>query len=642
MNRRIFSILVLVGSATLSSAGCDRREVRIARCTKGEQVTCACANGEVGLQSCDASGVLGTCSCEPPAGCPPGITVSCVCTDGDPGTQLCNAGGTFDACRCAPPACVENEIAACACPNGWSGTQLCARNRTFGACDCRSQEASHPPVLGVLDFPDPSPSTQAHVNHGRFWATGANLGRRFHWDAWVAPRTSGYLVSDGFGPAHALRWGPVLQNGQMVFQGEFFTSAGAVKFAAVEGPAPGEWGHHAIDLVEDATILPPAVFLYWNGICVGMSTFKAADRLAAVVGPDGQVVGDGTLYVMGPPSGTMGGRIAAVRAFEQFSPFATGLPLAAFLPERTLGAWMGYVAADFLADYSRPMNSIPDISPSGYSGGNPAAAPVFHPGTVENALPSTPAATLPHWVADPESPYGTVGPLPPNAHETIPSADPPPADALIFDSFGRRSQTFVWQDVPTLGSTEAGSLGAQAWTIGTVGPAQVPAPFGILNGRAVFLERQVGVAWVNAGTSDQDIRLDRFHAGSGHGTTGIAFRVVDAKNWGYVFADQSTALSPEQNGQILLGRIVDGAQRADKILTVTTDNWVRLRVVASATTVTVYLDDGKGGWVTVGSLAGQTAAPNATGAGLAGAPSYLTASSLWRGDNFTVCTPDGC
>ena len=490
--------------------------------------------------------------------------------------------------------------------------QLCSTNATFGPCDCRPEEANHPPVVGVLDFPDPSPSVQTHVNHGTFWSTGANLGRRFHWDAWLAPRTSGTLVSDGYGESHALRWGAVLQDGQFVFQGEFRTNNGSVKFSAAEGPAPGEWGHHAIDLIEDSG-LPPSALVYWNGICVGFTSFAAVDRQAGVTGN-----GDGTLYVMGSPSGGLGGRLAAVRAFETFSPYSGGYPLLAFLPERTFSPWIGSISADFLAEYTRPGTDIQDLS-SGYAGGDAVAPLQRHPGTLESSIPASGVTVLPHWVADPESPYGTVGQLPVNTHEVIPVPAPPPAGALVFDSFGRRGQNFVWQQVPTLGQTEAGSLGPQPWTIGITGPPDMPAAFGIINGRAVYLEHGAGVAWVDVHSADQDIRIDRFHAGWGQGTTGIAFHVIDARNWGYLFADEMTGLTSSSPSLIYLGLIVDGVQKGNAaILTPPTENWTRLRLVARATTATAYIDDGRGGWTTIGMLQGLSAATNATGAGLAG------------------------
>ena len=146
-----------------------------------------------------------------------------------------------------------------------------------------------------------------------------------------------------------------------------------------------------------------------------------------------------------------------------------------------------------------------------------------------------------------------MGQLPPNTHEVVPAPAPPPASALIFDSFGRRGQNFVWQLVPNLGKTEAGSLGRQDWMATSVGPQEMPAPFGIINGRAVFLERQIALAWVDAQTTDQDVRIDRFRAGWGHGTTGVAFRVVDAMNWGYLFADRPAPSTPTARNRCTWG-----------------------------------------------------------------------------------------
>ena len=50
-----------------------------------------------------------------------------------------------------------------------------------------------------------------------------DLGSFFYWEAWVAPRTNGYLISDGYGGAHALLWGPILlSSSSMIFQGNIW------------------------------------------------------------------------------------------------------------------------------------------------------------------------------------------------------------------------------------------------------------------------------------------------------------------------------------------------------------------------------------------------------------------------------------
>ena len=43
---------------------------------------------------------LVACSEGGASNCVPGMSVACACTDGRMGSQTCNAGGTFDACRC--------------------------------------------------------------------------------------------------------------------------------------------------------------------------------------------------------------------------------------------------------------------------------------------------------------------------------------------------------------------------------------------------------------------------------------------------------------------------------------------------------------------------------------------------------------
>ena len=106
----------------------------------------------------------------------------------------------------------------------------------------------------------------------------------------------------------------------------------------------------------------------------------------------------------------------------------------------------------------------------------------FFYGTVQ------PFGPLPTWFADPASPYGS------NEPGTSLTPPPEPGTSLVtpqvYDTFARANQNFFLQAVPSLGTTEAGSRGPLPWHAGTVGPPIMTAPFGIIAGRAVFLERQ--------------------------------------------------------------------------------------------------------------------------------------------------------
>ena len=103
----------------------------------------------------------------------------------------------------------------------------------------------------VLEF-DGAPKTVDYSmplpdDYNLFWPDGVEYGH-FFWEFWAMPghNASGtYLISDGYGGAHAILFGVLnfgtipgrYQLGGNVWNGSFLTS-----FGSDEGPAPNEWG----------------------------------------------------------------------------------------------------------------------------------------------------------------------------------------------------------------------------------------------------------------------------------------------------------------------------------------------------------------------------------------------------------------
>lgn len=264
---------------------------------------------------------------------------------------------------------------------------------------------------------------------------------------------------------------------------------------------------------------------------------------------------------------------------------------------------------------------------------NTTGFPTRHPGMLEDLLQTTGASTnqvgpwnlgrwydpKSSWLIDATCPYSQpVGSAAPA--ENIPSPGGVPGGALAFDSFGRRNQTWAFQAVPTLGSTEGGSLGVLAWQVSAAGT------WGILQGAAVYLGTAANaVAWVPVGTGDQDIKVTNRRGANQIGACGIAFRVQDASNFwfAYTYADPT-------NNVVYYGYMLAGVMTVVGSFNPGT-TWNTLRVLCHTTTITIYTD------VTQGvQLTGQTTLQSAQGAGLAGAHQAFYVTSLARNRNFTV------
>lgn len=147
-------------------------------CEPGRAVTCPCAGGTSGVQTCTADGTgYGACSmCPAPmidAGtpvdvpavadvgsrvCDPGRTVTCACAGGATGAQTCSRDGTgYEPCACAAPDAGPADVPAadpCAAGNscgsctpltgcGWCGaTARCQRITSCSATEASACGAS--------------------------------------------------------------------------------------------------------------------------------------------------------------------------------------------------------------------------------------------------------------------------------------------------------------------------------------------------------------------------------------------------------------------------------------------------------------------------------------------------------------------
>lgn len=460
-----------------------------------------------------------------------------------------------------------------------------------------------------VDYSMPLPD-----DYNLFWPDGVEYGH-FFWEFWAMPGADapGYLISDGYGGAHAILFGLLnfgtipgrYQLGGNVWNGNSLTS-----FASDEGPAPNEWGHLAVGW-DGANITT-----YFNGVPVGKTPY---------VGPritPGGGQGCGRLLIGGSDHLNFRGRIAQVRGFENNNPreeigssvFATFAPQTVFSVDGSL-----------LSYFFHPSMEIADLSRHGQYGRQ-------HPGlvrsTANGVIAECAGCPLPQFVVDPTAPDF--------AHPNQPGQPPAPVDtpaavpngALIFDSFSRRSSTYALGGLGGLGSSEGGLSGSKVWQTNETGSSR--QPFGILNGKGVLLANAAALAWVNigSGSTDFDIRTDRRprNFGTGH-NTGIAFRVVDSNN--YFFAYSSNGADASQPETLTVGHRVAGLRTVLASGVSIPTGWTTMRVFTTgAGVVRVYADD------TLLYSTSSTLLSNSDGMGLYNNGPGLGLTNRW--DNFSV------
>lgn len=463
----------------------------------------------------------------------------------------------------------------------------------------------------VLEF-DGTPKT---VDYGQFWPEWVDLGH-FYWEFWAMPgpnASATYLLSDGYGGAHALLFGVSSFNtsepNRYELLGNTFDGVNFDHyFGSDQGPAVNEWGHFAVGWDGQNIIT------YFNGVPVGKTPFHGPRRTP------GFINGGGRLLIGGSDHSNFAGRIAQVRGYEDFNPRegAPGSVEAAFAPQTVF-----QIGGSLLSYYFRPSpRLIADLSP-GFRG---ISHPGFRRGTGTGILDYCEACPPPQFVIDPTAPNFAAG-TPPQQVD-VPTPPAAPGGALVFDSFSRANSTYLFGSGGGLGSTESGSAGTQLWQ--TNQSPTSAQPFGILNSIAVLLANDTALAWVPTGsaTGNLDVRVERRTGRWGRGIhTGLSFRVVDANNFFFAYTTESGGTP---NTRVLKAGYYVHGQRVELATSAALPGaWTTLRVITAETgELRVYADD---------TLVYSTSSPlltTATGAGLYNNSYGLGLVNRW--DNFSV------
>ena len=462
----------------------------------------------------------------------------------------------------------------------------------------------------VLEF-DGSPKT---VDYGNFFPAFTDLGH-FFWEFWAMPGPNAgatYLVSDGYGGAHAILFGlanfSTSEPARYQLLGNLndgITGGDHIfYFYSDQGPAVNEWGHLAVGWDGQNIIT------YFNGVPVGKTPY---DRPRQSEGP-GQ--GNGRLLIGGSDHSNFQGRIAQLRGYEGTNPRELQSVESSFAPETIFTP-----EGNLLSYYFRAAPFVADLS-HGFVSGTHLGWPR---GTLAGVLGDCGPCPPPQFVLDPSAPnFVTNTPAPPVSVANAPAT---PANALVFDSFSRANATYTFGNLGGLGSTETGNAGPLAWH--TSEGATDRKLFGILNGVGVVLGNNTALTWVNtaAQTGKLDIRVSRKRGIHGSGTnTGLSFRVTDASN--YFFAYTTDSIPSPGNQFITVGYYSGGVRNVIGSVLAPPD-WTTLRVVTGSDgLIQVFTDS---------TLLGSTNNPilaSATGAGLFNNGPGLGLVNRW--DNFTI------
>lgn len=456
----------------------------------------------------------------------------------------------------------------------------------------------------VLEF-DGAPKS---VDYGGFWPPKVDLGH-FFWEFWAMPGADAqacYLVSDGYGGAHAILFGMgYMLNGYYTLFGNIWDGKGSTNFSSDTGPVPYEWAHLAVGWDGEKIVT------YYDGVPVGKVDFKGPRQC---LGADS---GGSMLLIGGSTHQNWIGRIAQVRAYEGKNPHAdvngNGQSLSAFAPQTIFEP----DGSSLLSSFMNPIQSVPDLS-----GNN-------HTGKLRSTVcgyGDCGAAPIPQYVSDPKAPNIYPFPTAPEpVNKTAPKLAP---GTLVFDSFTRRNSTYIFEGTGGLSMTESSPGGGRDWQyIGSNGKL---LPFGILNGQAVALANSPAGAWVSTGDgpADLDIRVERYPGTFGSGiSTGLIFRLMNERN--FFVAYTSGATNTDQKLYVTL--YLDGAPVKMVEGVPLPESWTTLRVVTlEKEGFTVYADN------VALYTSDTTYLWPGRGAGLWNNGAGLGLANRW--DNFTVLT----
>lgn len=416
----------------------------------------------------------------------------------------------------------------------------------------------------VLEF-DGAPKA---VDYGNFWMEGVDLGH-FFWEFWAMPGPNAserYLVSDGYGGAHAILFGfTYVGSNQYIFTGNIWDGNHSTSFPSDEGPNVNEWGHYAVGW--DGS----SIITYFDGVPVGKTAFVGPRR---EFGPGG---GGGRLLIGGSDHQNFIGRIWQVRGYENSNPHESvngnGAARAAFAPQTIFES-----GGTLLSSFTRPTMLVADRSGNNYGGSVRS--------TACGVLYECPDAPLPQFIVDPTAP--SARPVQPTTLRDSPSPAPP--GVRVFDSFSRGNSTYAFDSVGGLEATEGGTAGRQKWQYSRTDTGLLP--FGILNGRAVVLTNAASATWVSTGQgpADLDVRVNRHpgqYAGSTGISTGLVFRFRDRDNFFYAYTTGESAstqtLTVGYINGAATGILVDSAPMPG--------SWTTLRVVTLASgSIEIYAD----------------------------------------------------
>ncbi len=419
----------------------------------------------------------------------------------------------------------------------------------FSALNSFAQTTTLPD--GSLEF---DATKQHHVNHGIFWKPGVNHGV-FFWEAWVKPYANAqYVISDGYGGAHALLFGFSGGTNRLALAGNMWSNAtnSGISFGTDETVPANQWCHIAVGwdgqkIVSFIDGIPSSVVPY------------SGERTTPVGS------GSGVLFVGGSDHSNFHGKIARIRGFEGVLPVDSLLSV--FTPEKYFRSTYlrsdgEIVTASFLADYSTPAKTYPDLS-LGYRGAN-------HIGILSRDVDSgffgyKPdfITNLPNWTSEP-----VTTPV------YVPQTLPIPSGAIVYDSFNRVNSA------PAFGSVGLGiadksfddSKAARRWRGAFV------TQWGIFGEKALNLGQTPNPVWLETGTANMDVIATRLPGAFASGNIGIVYRYIDDLNYGLAYVGTGQVYQLEYvNGEITTVRT--GVQPPI---------WSKFRVVANGNNITVY------------------------------------------------------